>query len=385
MTSPMTEGPSTPETPNLLYTEVEQDLRASVRALLEKRSAPDAVLARTESAETTDLELWAALATEVGCAALPVPEERGGVGASWRETAVVAEELGRTTAPVPFLGSAVVGTATLLRSPAGADRLLADVAAGTTIVALAVPAGTGPGGAVSTVERGDDGADVRLRGRVHGVLDAAHAGVLLVPAGGALHIVDADAAGLRRTVVGSLDMTRPLVDLELSDVPATVLAGAEAAGPVVEHGLRVGAAILASEQLGLAERCLEMTVEYLATRRQFGRTLASYQALKHRLADLWVEISQARAVARHAAWCAAEDDADLPIAAALAQAHCAEIALRVAEECVQLHGGIGFTWEHPAHLYLKRARAGAVVLGTPERHRAALAELVDLPAAGSDR
>ncbi|GAA4294096.1 hypothetical protein GCM10023178_66780 [Actinomadura luteofluorescens] len=119
----------------------------------------------------------------------------------------------------------------------------------------------------------------------------------------------------------------------------------------------------------------------MKTRYQFGRPVGSYQGLKHRLADLWTSITQARAVARHAASCVAADDADTPIAVAVAQAHCSAVAVKAAEECVQMHGGIGFTWEHPAHLFLKRAKADAIALGTPDRHRAALASLVDLPPA----
>ncbi|MDT4938040.1 MAG: hypothetical protein QOG80_1711, partial [Pseudonocardiales bacterium] len=140
-------------------------------------------------------------------------------------------------------------------------------------------------------------------------------------------------------------------------------------------------ALLASEQLGLAQRCLDMIVDHLKTRYQFGRQIGSFQALKHRAADLWVAISQARAVARYAAGCVADHDADAPVAVALAQAYCSPVAVRAAEECVQLHGGIGFTWEHPTHLYLKRAKADAILFGTARRHRARLGELVGLPPA----
>uniref|UniRef100_UPI002483EEB4 acyl-CoA dehydrogenase family protein n=1 Tax=Pseudonocardia pini TaxID=2758030 RepID=UPI002483EEB4 len=188
--------------------------------------------------------------------------------------------------------------------------------------------------------------------------------------------------GLTRTEIVSLDMTRPLVDLTLDGVEARRVA-ARAGAAAVADALRIGAVLLASEQLGLAERCLETTVEYLAIRRQFGRILGSYQALKHRLADLWVLVTQARAVARYAAECAATGSPDLPVAAALAQAHCSLVVQQAAEECIQMHGGIGFTWEHPAHLFLKRAKSSAIAFGTPERHRAALAELVDLPGAGT--
>jgi alkylation response protein AidB-like acyl-CoA dehydrogenase len=131
----------------------------------------------------------------------------------------------------------------------------------------------------------------------------------------------------------------------------------------------------------LAERCLEITVEHLLTRYQFGRQIGSYQALKHRMADLWAGVTQARAVARYAAGCVADADPDAAVAASLAQAYCSLVAVKAAEECVQLHGGIGFTWEHPAHLYLKRAKADAIAFGTASQHRARLAELVDLPAA----
>ena len=134
----------------------------------------------------------------------------------------------------------------------------------------------------------------------------------------------------------------------------------------------------------MAERCLEMTVAYLKERRQFGRVVGSFQALKHRLADLWVAVTQARAAARYAAACLADGDPDAPVAIALAKAACGEVAVHAAQECVQMHGGIGFTWEHPAHLLLKRAKSGSLAFGTPDRHRARLAELVNLPAAPSN-
>jgi alkylation response protein AidB-like acyl-CoA dehydrogenase len=185
-------------------------------------------------------------------------------------------------------------------------------------------------------------------------------------------------------------------------VTATRLADGAEAADVLTAALTAGAAVLASEQLGVAERCLELTLEYVQDRHQFGRAIGSYQAIKHRLADLWVGITQARAVARYAVDCLAAageraaggadahgslassltaGDPDTEIAAAVAQAHCGPIAVRAAEECVQLHGGIGFTWEHPAHLYLKRAKADALAFGTARAHRARLGTLVDLPPA----
>jgi alkylation response protein AidB-like acyl-CoA dehydrogenase len=375
---------------DLLYSEVEEDLRASIRALLADRAAPAAVLARTESGDPVDAKLWRALA-ELGVTGLPVPERLGGAGASWRETAVVLEELGRAVAPVPFFGSAVLATAALLA--AGDETLLPDLAAGAKTAALAVPftaspgtvspgttspgtasPGTAsPGTAPGLSRSGVTVAGDHLSGSVTTVADALIADVFLVPAGDELYAVD--ASDVTRTPLTSLDQTRPVADLAFDSAPARALGPA---APALDRALTVGAAMLAAEQLGVAQWCLDTTVEYAKTRRQFARPIGSYQAIKHRLADLWVAITEARAVSRYAADCLATDDPDTPVAAALAQAFCGPVAVKAAEECVQLHGGIGFTWEHPAHLYLKRAKSSAIALGSADRHRMALAKLVDL-------
>ncbi|MBV1855021.1 acyl-CoA dehydrogenase family protein [Catellatospora tritici] len=369
---------------DLRYGEVAEQLRASVRAVLSDHCGPAAVLAGLEQSGAPDPRLWRRL-VDLGLSGLAVPESLGGAGAGWGEVAVVLEELGRAAAPVPYLGMAgmaVAALATCAEVPDAAELLTA-IAAG-SVVALAVPFSTAPGGGagdgpVTTVAATGD----VLAGTVTSVADALAADVLLVPAASGLqtglYAVDATAAGVRRTAVVSLDQTRPLCDLTLSAVPARPLALGATAAHAVESALVTGAALLASEQLGTAQWCLDATVEHLRTRRQFGRVVGSYQAIKHRLADLWVELAQGRAVARYAAACLAAGDPDAPVAAALAQAHCSPLAVRAAEECVQLHGGIGFTWEHPAHVYLKRARSAALALGGAGRHRARLAELVDLP------
>jgi alkylation response protein AidB-like acyl-CoA dehydrogenase len=361
---------------DLLYTDVEDQLRSSVRDLLSARAPWTAVLPRTESAEPYDPALWRALARDLGVTGLAVPEASGGHGASWREVAVVAEELGRSVAGTPFLGSAVLATAAAMS--AGADDLVAALAAGTTSDTLAIGLATAPGSAFPQSVR-FDGAT--LTGEVRGVADAAGADVLLVPAIGADGPVIVRCDGATIEPVTSLDLTRPLADVRFDGVPGTVIASGDAAVAALDAALLAGAVVLASEQVGLAQRCLDLTVEYLKTRYQFGRQIGSFQALKHRCADLWAAIAQARAVARYAASCLADADPDLPVAAALAQAYCSPVAVKAAEECVQLHGGIGFTWEHPAHLYLKRAKADSIAFGTASRHRARLAELVNLPAA----
>ena len=374
--------------PDLLYSEAETELRAAVRALLADRAAWRDVLARTETSEPYDTGLWRALAADVGCAGLIVPEAQGGAGASYREAAVVAEELGRAVAPVPYLGSAIVATTALL-SVGGAPQLLEAVAGGTQTAALAVPFATTPGARpqptvrVGAAHDGDPAGSYRLSGSVTGLADALPADVLLVPADGVpygLYLVQADEAGLTRTPVVSLDATRQLADLTFDDVPARQIAAGAAAEQAVAAALAGGAAMLASEQLGVAERCLEMTVGYVKERRQFARPVGSFQAIKHRLADLWVAVTQARAAARYAAACLATGDPDAPVAVALAKAACSDAAVKAGQETVQLHGGIGFTWEHPAHLYLKRAKSASIGFGTADRHRAALAGLANLPA-----
>ncbi len=263
------------------------------------------------------------------------------------------------------------------------------MADGGVTAALAVPFATAPGAAFPVLVRvagprpGDAGV-ARLRGAVSGVADALPAGVLIVPAEGvpnALYLVDMSAEGVSKAPVTSLDMTRQLCDLSFDDAPGTLIASGPAATGALAAALAAGAAILAAEQVGLAQHCLDMTVAYVKERRQFARPVGSFQALKHRLADVWVAVSQARAASRYAAACLASANPDARVAVALAKAYCSEIAVQAAQECVQLHGGIGFTWEHQAHLYLKRAKADSIAFGTPDAHRAALAALVNLPAA----
>ena len=386
--------------PDMSYSEQEKELREAVRSVLEDQAGPAKVLARTETDQTYDTGLWRTLAGQVGCGGLLVPEELGGAGASYREAAVVAEEIGRALAPVPFLGSAVLATAALLDvwrgGESGADAaaaLLGDLAAGTNTATLAVPFGSNPGARPELTARvgppaeGDVDGTYRLSGQVRDVADCLIADVLLVPADGVPHglfVVQADAAaltagGLTRTPVVSLDMTRQLCDLTFDGVLARRIAAGPAAELAVGAALRAGAGILASEQLGLAERALEITLAYVKQRYQFARPVGSFQALKHRLADWWVAVTQARAAARYAAACLAEGDPDAPVAVALAKATSSETALLAAQEMIQMHGGIGFTWEHPAHLYLKRAKSTSIGLGTPDRHRAALAALAELP------
>lgn len=322
--------------PDLLYSEEEEALRAAVRDLLADHCDAPGVIARTESDAPHDLAAWKALADGMGLAGLLVPEERGGQGATHREAAVVLEELGRAVAPVPYLTSAVVATEALLGCEADGG-LLAELASGRKIGALAVALNVGPGGNYRVV-RHEDGA---LHGELTAVADAAVADVLLVPADdGGLYAVDADAVTITPQV--SLDLTRPLATVTLDGAPARLLGDAE---PAVRRALRAGAGLLASEQLGLADWALTETVRYLKDRKQFNRPVGGFQALKHRLAQLWLEVVNLRAAARNAADALATGE-DADVAVAVAQAYAAPVAVHAAEEALQLHGGIGMTWEH---------------------------------------
>jgi alkylation response protein AidB-like acyl-CoA dehydrogenase len=351
------------------------ELRDTVREMLAEQSPPARVLAHCEDGEPYDPKLWRILAAEMGLAGLAVPEQYGGAGAGAPEVAVVVEELGRSVAPVPYLGSAVVATTALLA--VGDAELLAGLAGGAVIAALAVPFASLPGSPQRAVRADADA----LTGTVPGIADALGADVLLVPTTAGLYEVPATADGVDRRPVVSLDLTRPLCDLVLDRAPGRLLAAGPAGAAAVDAALFAGAALLAAEQLGVGQWCLESTVEYVKGRHQFARPVGSFQAVKHRLADAWVSLTQARAVAEHAVACAGAGEPDTAVAVALAQAVCGPAAVQAAEACVQLHGGIGFTWEHPAHLYLKRAKSAAIGFGTADRHRVALAGLVDLPPA----
>ncbi|MDQ8703899.1 acyl-CoA dehydrogenase family protein [Streptomyces sp. LHD-70] len=377
------EGPGQVSTSvDLLYSETEDELRSAVRDVLTDHCTTAAVLARIETDEPHDRELWKTLATEMGLAGLLVPEKLGGQGATHREAAVVLEELGRAVAPVPYLSSAVIATETLLgcatdqRGGTQVASLLEELANGRSVGALAVPFVTAPRAPFARVRRSADG---RLHGRIAAVADAAVADVLLVAAEDGLYAVAADAEGVTVTPRTSFDLTRPLADIELDGAASGPALASDADGPV-RRGLRAGAALLASEQLGVADWCLTETVAYTRDRHQFNRPVGSFQSLKHRLADLWLETVNARAAARNAADALATSSEESPLAASLAQAYCSPVAVHAAEEALQLHGGIGMTWEHPVHLYLKRAKADAVGLGSAGRHREAIAELVGLGA-----
>jgi len=343
-----------------LLTAEQRELAASVRALLAKRSDSAAVRRAIESPRGYDETLWTTLCEQIGVAALAIPEEFGGVGAGALETHVVLDELGRALTPHPLLGSAVLCGQLLLAlgDDDAARRLLPGIAAGTTVAALAYCGVDGwTGTSPVTVTAGS------LTGTARYVLDGDTADVLLVAAqdGDELAIfeVATGAPGLRRTRTPAMDATRSLATVELAAVSGVRLGVGDAA-EALRAALSAAVVALTAEQVGAATRILELTVEYSKDRVQFGRPIGGFQALKHRMADLHVLAEAARSVS----YAAASGE----VSPSIAKAYCSRSYLEVAEETIQLHGGIGFTWEHDAHLYFKRAHSDQLLFGSTDQH-----------------
>lgn len=373
-----------PRSRQLVITEDQEALRTAVRDLLSDHAPWASVLARTESDQPYDTALWGRLGRDLGVTGLLIPDALGGAGGDARDLAVVSEQLGAFIAPVPFLGSAVLATAALIavRSEPGAAEILSQLASGEVTAALGIPATTVPGAALSTAVQAVSGV---LTGTITPVVDLAAADLVIVLAWDegepALYAVQPDAGNAVVAPITPLDLTRPLARLELTAAPGRLLLRGDPALAAVATALVTGAAMLAAEQVGVAQWSLDTTVAYLKERHQFGRPIGSFQALKHRMAQVWRRIGLARAAALAAADAlAGETDPDeIATVVAVAASYCSETAVFAAEEMVQLHGGIGMTWEHPAHLYLGRAKADELILGAPDQHRTRLSELVDLP------
>ena len=320
-----------------------------------------------------------------------MPEEYGGQGLSLIELAIAMEEMGRVLLCAPFLATGVLAVSAILAS--GDDGAMAaylpGIAAGQTIATLAYAEDAGLHGpqpaAASAVPAGADAgpaAGYRVSGRRRFVLDGASADLILLiaatNAGPSLFAISGDAPGLTRTALPTMDQTRKLADLELDSVPARLVGPAGGAPPALAAALAAGRVGLAAEQVGGAQAALASAVEYAGTRVQFGVPIGSFQAIKHRCADALVDVESARSVAYHAAWVAVYDPADLELTSAFAAAYCAEAYTRVAATNIQVHGGLGFTWEHSAHLYLKRAKGGELLFGSPRQHRRRLADQLGL-------
>ncbi|MEU8789964.1 acyl-CoA dehydrogenase family protein [Streptomyces sp. NPDC048643] len=379
----------------------QEEIRRTLREVLVKRCGPDDLRAAAHSPEGHDRSLWETLSRQLGLPGLALPERYGGIGCSVTELALAFEESGRFLAPAPLLATAALAAPLILALGDEAQRaaLLPRLASGELTAALAVPgaglatalalvddnhgdwAGGGRAGGVQA-RRADGGW--RLYGQATQVLDGHSAGLLVVAAhtGGfarsrtLLFLVRAEAAGMVRVRQTSLDASRPQARIELRHVRAELLGDERADVPAALAATGdAAAAVLAVEAVGAADRALERTVEHVRTREQFGRAIGSFQAVKHRLADVYVGVRAARSAAYYAAW-AAGTGAERVGGLALAQA--LEALRAAASEGIQLHGGIGFTWEHDAHLSFKRAAGDELLFGPVHRLRAHAADTARL-------
>lgn len=361
------------------FTDEQNQLRVAVRKFCAENFDEQSVRRLMESDPPFDPKVWARLGAELGVLGLSVPEADGGVGGSLVDQAVAVEELGASLACGPVFGTVFLAIPALVAASAGdvRDELLAELVEGRRTAAFVVAdsAGSFDPAAVTVTADGD-----ALTGTVARIVDAGAADGLLVAAlaadGISLYAVDASAPGVKRSPLVTLDLTRPQAVVQLSDAPGRLVAGPGEAERVIEHALHVGAALLAVEQVGAGQHLLDLSVDYAKSRLQFGRPIGSFQAVKHKLADLLVDLEHARSAAYHAVWALADGSDDPALATSIAQATCSAALTRIATDTIQVHGGIGFTWEHQAHLYFKRATTDAALLGSAEQHRSRVAEIV---------
>jgi alkylation response protein AidB-like acyl-CoA dehydrogenase len=363
---------------NFTFTDEQEELRRTMRRFLEDKSPSTEVRRLMETAEGYDEAVWKQMAAELGLQGLHIPEEYGGQGFSFVELGIVLEEMGRALLCAPFFSSVCLAANAIL--DAGTDEqkktLLPGIASGETIAALAIaePSGRWDAAGIETTAT-PDGDGWRLNGTKRFVVDGHTASLFVVaarsPKGIGLFVVEGGADGLTREALPTLDQTRKQAALELHDVRASAL-GDPASAPL-ERLLDHIAVCLSAEIVGGAQRALDMAVDYAKNRIQFGRPIGQFQAIKHKCADMLLQVESAKTAAYYAMWIAARDDDELRIVAPLAKAFASEAFFFAASENIQVHGGIGFTWEHDAHLYFKRAKSSELLFGDPVYHRELLA------------
>jgi alkylation response protein AidB-like acyl-CoA dehydrogenase len=368
----------------LITTDEQEALRDVMRGFLQKYSTESDVRTVMDGDEGYDAAAWRIAAEQIGVQELAIPEEMGGGGYGFDELAIVMEETGRTLFPAPLLSTAVLATSALL-SVGGSygGELLARIAGGDLIATVAVSEAQlhwDPDD-ITTVAEESGGRWVLSGGKPY-VLDGAQSDVILVAArttaGLSLLAVESGADGLSVDPLDSMDKTRRLAAVKFDNTPAVLLGDDGSAWETLSGVYDRALAALACEQVGGAQAALEMTVEYLNVRHQFGRPIGSFQAIKHRCADLLVEVESARSAAAYASAAVAAGSDDDSVAASIAKVYCSQAFYHVAAESIQMHGGIGFTWEHPAHLYFKRAKSSEALFGWPANHRDRIATLIGL-------
>ncbi len=375
---------------NFAFTEEQEALRNGARRFLEQCSSSSRVRAAMSSEWGWEPEVWRRIGEDLAWPAMIVPEQYGGAGAGFVELVAVLEETGRALLCAPLFATVALATNAMLLGPGEAARRewLPSIAAGERTATLVCDNTEARTGVTARVARG---AYV-LSGVARRVIDGHTASALVVvarvegaPEGDdsiALVVVPAEASGVERRALATMDKTRRLADITLRDVRVTassVLAEPGAGWAVLQKTLQRAWVALSAEQVGGAQRCLDMAVEYAKVRVQFGRPIGSFQAIKHRCADMFVDVESARSASYYAACvAAADDDAELALAASAAKVFCSEAYFRTAAETIQVHGGVGFTWEHDAHLYFKRARASEALFGGTTSHREIVARGIGL-------
>ncbi|MGE3620586.1 MAG: acyl-CoA dehydrogenase family protein [Acidimicrobiia bacterium] len=367
------------------FTEEQEELRRITRQFLATKSSEAEVRRLMETTEGYDPAVWTQMAQELGLQSLTIPEEFGGQGFGYIELTVVLEEMGRALLCAPFFSTVVLAANAILHSGDDAAKkdLLPGIAGGDTIATVAFTEANGrwdESGIEATATPDGDGWSIS--GEKMFVLDGHTAGLLLVAArtaaGVSLFAVEGDAAGLTRTPLSTMDQTRKQARVELDGVRGR-LVGTDGGGwQILDRTLDLAAVALAAEQVGGGQFVLEMAVQYAKDRVQFGRPIGSFQAIKHKCADMLLEVESAKSAAYYAAWCASELNDELPSMASLAKAYCSEAYFHATAENIQIHGGIGFTWEHPAHLYFKRAKSSELLFGDPTYHRELLAQRIGI-------
>jgi len=370
---------------NFAFSEEQEELRKTVRSFLDSKSPETEVRRLMDTEDGYDPAVWSQMGEQMGLQGLAIPEEFGGSGYSFVELGVVLEEMGRALLCAPYFSTVVLAANTLLQSGDDAAKkdFLPGIASGETIATIAYtePSGKWDESGI-TMEATQDGGGWTLNGTKMFVLDGHTADLIIVAArtegGVSLFTVVGDADGLTRTALSTMDQTRKQAKLEFAGTPARLL-GTEGQGwAVLSTVLDLAAVALAAEEVGGGQKVLDMAVEYAKVRVQFGRPIGSFQAIKHKCADMLLEVESAKSAAYYGMWCAAEMNDELPSVASLAKAYCSEAYFHAAAENIQIHGGIGFTWEHPAHLYFKRAKSSELLFGDPTYHRELLAQRIGI-------
>jgi alkylation response protein AidB-like acyl-CoA dehydrogenase len=375
---------------NFAFSEEQEQLREAVRRFLEAKSPESEVRRLMETTEGYDPAVWQQMANELGLQSLHIPEAYGGQGFTFVELGIVLEEQGRALLCAPYFSTVVLAANAILNAGSDDEKaaLLPGIASGETIATLAFTEPNGKWDADGiTMEATQSGDGFTLNGTKMFVLDGHTAGLIVVVArtagssgedGISFFTVAGDASGLTRTPLATMDQTRKQAKLEFSNVSAAKLGETGAGWAALSKTLDQAAVGLSNEMVGGAQFVLEESVQYAKDRVQFGRPIGSFQAIKHKCADMLLEVESAKSAAYYSAWAAAEDNDELPVVASLAKAYCSDAYFHSAAENIQIHGGIGFTWEHNAHLYFKRAKSSEILLGDATYHRELLAQRIGI-------